>query len=258
MESVFEVFELQKELEALYPGQEFLFELAPNATTNRLSVNVIRNGVVEDLQAFIKTRWQSGSIPNRKQYERLMELADDVLVKMQNLDGARSFGFARKRGTWVRGFFIEDRYIEKKLQWQGYVGLPDWFQGFDAYRQGARFTVSRKSGKYVTTFYDPDLISIKSHKPRGGLRNIDLNSLDKKMDEWLTKMNPNVLEKKNIKIKRTAGPRTEEVHLILLGDEDESQFKDKIQGIAKLAKDKRFTIKLFQYIEATDTFIPLL
>jgi hypothetical protein len=255
MESMFEVFELENELNAL-TGERFLFELAKNRVTNKLSVNVIRNGVAENLETFIEARWQNGSITSFKQYERLMDLAHDVSIKMQNLDNARSLKFARKRGTWVRGQFIEDIYIQKKLERLGYVGLPDWFQGFDAYKQGSKFSVSRKGGKYLTTFYDPDLISIKSHEPPGGLRNINLKTLGESMDKWLTKMNPSVLEKKNIRVKQTTG-RRKEVHLILLGDDDVSQFKDKIQGIAQLANQKGFNIKIIQYTTATRIFTSL-
>jgi hypothetical protein len=257
MESMFEIFELENELKGLYPGEQFLFELEKNRLTNKLTVNVIRNGVAENLEGFIETRWQSGSITSRQQYERLKDLADDVIVKMQELDNARSFSFARRRGTWVRGQFIEDIYIEKKLERQGYVGLPDWFQGFDAYKQGSKFSVSRKGGKYLTTFYDPDLISIKSHEPAGGLRSINLKTLGERMDEWLTKMNPSVLEKKNIRVKQAAG-RRKELHLILLGDDDVSQFRDKIQKIAQLANQKGFNIRIIQYMKATGTFISLL
>jgi len=263
IESMFEVFDLRNELQALYPGEEFLFELNKNRLSNKLAVNVIRNGVAQDLQIFIDNLYQSGTVGERD-YDRLKDLANTVEVKMQQLDGARSLGFARKQGTWVRGFFIEDTYIEKNLQYQGYVGLPDYFQGYDAYKQGARFSVSRAGGKYVTTFYDPDLISIKSYEPKGGLRNIDRNYLGDRMDEWLTKMNPTVFEKKNIKIVLSTGPNKpvlaakKEVHLILLGDGDVSQFRQKIKDIAQLATEKRFTIKIIQYVKSTGTFKTLL
>ena len=257
MESMLEVFELENELKGLYPGEEFLFELEKNRLTNRLSVNLIRNGVAQDLETFIETRWQSGSITSRKQYERLMGLANDVMVKMQDLDNARSLSFARLRGTTVRGQFIEDIYIEKKLQAQGYVGLPDWFQGFDAYKQGSRFSVSRTGGKYVTTFYNPDLISIKSYEPAGGLKNIDLDYLSDQMDKWLDKMSPSVFEKKNVKI-MNASARKKEVHLIVLGDEAASEIRNQLQGIAQMALRKNFSLKIIQYMKATGRFIELL
>jgi hypothetical protein len=65
-----------------------------------------------------------------------------------------------------------------------------------------------------------------------------------------------VLEKKNIRVKQTTG-RRKEVHLILLGDDDVSQFKDKIQGITQLANQKGFNIKIIQYMKATGTFTSL-
>ena len=80
------------------------------------------------------------------------------------------------------------------------------------------------------------------------------------MDKWLTKMNPSVLEKNHIRVKQTAG-RRKEVHLILLGDDDVSQFKDKIQGkirgIVQLANQKGFNIKIIQYTDATGIFTSL-
>ena len=68
----------------------------------------------------------------------------------------------------MRGQVTEDIYIRKKLERLGYLRLPDWFQGFDAYKQGSKFSVSRKGGKYLTTFYDPDLISIRLISLPGG------------------------------------------------------------------------------------------
>lgn len=265
MESMFEVYELENELNALYPGEQFLFQLEKNRVKNTLSVNVIRNGVPQNLQTFIENLERSGNI-GVKDYDRLKDLADTVEVKMQQLDGARSLGFARKQGTRVRGFFIEDTYIEKKLQSQGYVGLPNWFKGYDAYKEGAIFDPPKlKGGKYVTTFYDPDLISIKSYEPQNGLlRNLDLNYLDRQSDEWLENMKGNVFEKDKVRIVLSTDPQNpmppskKEIHLVILSEDEASQFREKIQGIAQLATKKRFTIKIIQYIRSTATFKSLL
>jgi carboxypeptidase C (cathepsin A)/subtilisin family serine protease len=260
MESMIEVYELAEALKAVRPG-EYQFELTKDG--RRLSVNVIRNQIPRDLQTFIEDLKHSGDI-GQYEYDYLKSLANDVEIKMQNLDGARSLGFARQRGTWVRGQFIEDIYIQEKLRSQGYVGLPGWFEGYDAYKEGARFDPPEfKAGKYVTTFYDPDLISIKSYEPQSGLKNIDLDYLDKKMDEWIKDMSGNEFEKGKVRIvlssnKKQGATRKNEIHLVVLGDEDISQFRDKLQGLAQLAAKKRISLKVIQYVKSTTRFTSLL
>ncbi len=264
MESMIEVYELRDALKALYPGEEFLFELNKDRLRNKLSVNVIRNGIPQDLQTFIDNLKRSGTI-GQNEYEQLKSLANDVEIKMQDLDGARSLSFARQRGTRVRGQFIEDIYIDEKLRPRGYVGLPEWFEGYDAYKEGARFDPpALKGGQYVTTFYDPDLISIKSYEPEGGLKNIDLKYLDEQSDKWLEKMKGRVFEKGKVKIVLSTGPQNsvvvpkKEIHLVVLGDDDITEFRDKIQAVAQLATRKKFTIKLIQYAKSTAKFTSLL
>jgi hypothetical protein len=196
------------------------------------------------------------NVINDSEYKRYDLLINDLHVKLKQLEDYSTEKFLRAAGHWVRGYFIEDLYIEKRLQSKGYVGLPNWFKGFDAYYRGSTpVRIQNPKGRWISVFNNPGLISIKSHKPAGGLKSIDIKQLTRRLvTEWIPGMNYKQFEKEHIRI---VNPAQKEVHLILVGEEDKAEFKDKVTAIQKLFKAYKITLKILQFKESTGSLIDL-
>jgi len=252
-EAIFELYEIKKFLDRIDPGGESKFHLKKDLANNRLSILMEKRGNAEVIDKVFDDLLAKNKI-QQKDYERFKSLINDLYVKMQNMDAYRTQRYFRAAGHFVRGFFIEDTYIERELMKNGYVGLPNWFKGYDAYYQGSKFSIRKTLGKYITTFDNPGLISIKSYEPKGGLKNISIDYLTEQMGNWLSKMNFKEFERENIRI---VNPREKEVHLILLGEEKKSEFAGKLSEIRQLFKDAKIVLKVLQYKKSVDTFTEL-
>lgn len=245
--------EIDALLRDLFPKQEIRYHVHKDAR-NRLTLLVEKAGKATEIVKFFDDLLNNGII-TQKDYDAYQSFINDLLSQLTEMDAYRTQRFARAAGHWVRGYFIEDHYIERSLMKKGYVNLPNWFKGYDAYQQGAKFTISRAGGKYVMTFDNPGLVSIKSHVPKGGLKNLDLKAMkDRLLKEWMPKMNFADFEKENIRI---TNPKAKELHLILLGEEDKSEFIQQLRGLEKIFKDAKIKYKILQYKESVDEFLEL-
>lgn len=251
-----DLWELHKAFRDLYQKKEVRLHL-----DNKLNLNISVDGKFRGRVDGFLDRLLGDGVIDQKEYDRLKHLYEEALLILQELEIERSkiqgtkkiFNRLKLRDA-VRGYFIEDVYFENRLMRNGYVALPDWFQGFDAYQQGGSFTIDRSQGKIVTVYDNPGLISIKSHQPVDGLKNIKIESLEDRFTGWLSKMDFQELQKENIRIKN---PKKKEIHLILVGNEDVSEFKDKIGQIRGLAKRHNMVLELSQYRPDTGGFSSL-
>ncbi len=254
IQAIYELYEIKKFLDRVDPGGESKFHLKKDLVKNRLSILMEKRGNAQLIDQIFDDLIAKNKI-QQKDYEHYKSLINDLYIKMQNMDAYRSQRYFRSAGHWVRGYFIEDIYIERELMKKGYVGLPNWFKGYDAYYQASKFTIKRSLGKYITTYDNPGLISIKSYAPKGGLKNISIDYLTQQLTKkWIPKMNFKEFEKENIKI---INPRQKEVHLILVGEEQKSEFIDKLTSIEKLFKASKIVLKLIQYNDSTGRLIEL-
>jgi len=252
--AVYELYQIQKFVKSLYPGQDVKFHLNTDDVKKTLSVLIEKNGNAQLIDKFFDDLLKNRII-SQSQYDQYKLLLNDLLVKLQELNAYRNQRFLRAAGHWVRGYFIEDIYIQRQLIKQGYVGLPNWFKGYDAYYQASKFTVRRTLGKYITTYDNPGLISIKSYAPKGGLKNISTDYVKKQlMESWIPKMNFKEFERENIKI---VNPRQKELHLILVGEEEKGEFIQHVSAIKKIFSDAKVVLKISQYNDALGLFLDL-
>jgi hypothetical protein len=232
---------------------------------NRINLRITIDGKVHDIGEYLENLRKNGVI-SQAEHNRLRHLYDESLIHLQELELERINQrkppklFFNRQGLRdvVRGYFIEDNYIEKRLMPNGYIGLPDFFKGFDAYKEGATYTIDRAAlgrGKYIAVYDNPGLVSIKSYQPKTkSLKDINFDYLDKQIRAWKKKMDFKVFEKKNIRI---VNPKMKEIHLILVGNESPDEYGDIIAQLWELEDKLDITLSLKQYRPDTGSFVDL-